>query len=252
MRLSENSFVLRFPESYALDLTILRQNNPNLTLDLAENHALKINVPAFELEKYGFFKIQLSESLGYEETEFLDIENQDDTLEFDFPYLIYSTGMEGIIGFITLVIASQLVMWALKNKKGGVYSEDTHYKIPDPDNPDKIIWVKADVTYMSYDKLSEKEQDKYKKGRIGLHKAPTAAVEIASNRYQQKSLIWKMRFKWIFLGTDLGIVVCPFKKELYIFEKGSYNYRTQSIYEPVIHPLLDGLIWDFSHKADKI
>ena len=34
-------------------------------------------MPAFELEKYGFFKIQLSENLGYEETEFLDTENQD-------------------------------------------------------------------------------------------------------------------------------------------------------------------------------
>jgi len=253
MRLSENSFLLHFPESYALDLEILQQNNPDLDLQLSENHALKINVPALELEKYGFFKIHLTESLGYAETEFLDTKNDDDTLEFDFPYLIYSIGMDLIISTITAVILAQLVIWAVKNKKGNAYAEDADYKIPDPNNPKKTIWIKADISYISYDKVSEKEQDTYKKnGMVGSQKAPTVAIEIASNRYQRKSLIWKMRFKWMFLGTDLGIVVCPFQKELYIFEKGSYNYRTQSIYEPVIHPLLDGLVWDFSHKVDKI
>ncbi len=253
MRLSENSFLIHFPKTYELDLVILKQNNPHLDLQLAENHALKINVPAVRLEKYGFFKIQLAESLSHEQTEFLDTENQDDTLEFDFPHLIYSTGMDLIISTITAVILAQLVIWAVKNKKGGVYTEDADYKIPDPDNPKKTIWIKADISYISYDKVPENEQDTYRKnGVIGSQKAPTVAVEIASNRYQRKPLLWKMRFKWMFLGTDLGIVVCPFQKELYIFEKGSYQYRIQSIYEPVIHPLLEGLLWDFSHKVDKI
>ncbi len=253
MRLTENSFLLRFPKSYELDLMVLQQNNPNLKLDLAENHTLKINVRAFELEKYEFFKIQLPQSLNHPEIEFLEIENNDDRLEFDFPYLIYSTGMDAIIGAITLLIASQLVVWTIKTKKGNAYSENTDYKVPDPDNPDEIIWVKADLTYMSYDKLSEDEQETYKKdGIVGFQVPPTVAVEITSNRYQRKPLLWKMRFKWMFLGTDLGIVVCPFRKELYIFEKGNYDYKTQSIFEPVIHPLLEGLIWDFSQKVDKI
>ncbi len=253
MRLSRNFFELRFPKSYDLDLMVLQQKNPNLELNLAENHILKIHVPVLELEKYEFFKIQLPQSLNHPEIEFLEIENNDDRLEFDFPYLIYSTGIDLIISTITAVILSQLVMWALKNKKGGVYTEDADYKIPDPDNPDEIIWVKADITYISYDKVPESKQDTYKKdGIVGSQKAPTVAVEIASNRYQRKALIWKMRFKWMFLGTNLGIVVCPFKKELYIFEKGSYDYTTQSIYEPFMHPLLEGLVWDFSHKVDKI
>jgi len=36
MRLTEDSFLLRFSKNYELDLTVLQQNNLDLKLDLAE------------------------------------------------------------------------------------------------------------------------------------------------------------------------------------------------------------------------
>jgi hypothetical protein len=41
-------------------------------------------------------------------------------------------------------------------------------------------------------------------------------------------------------GVDVGIVVCPFSEKIYIFEKGTNGYITQSIYENFSHPLLPG------------
>jgi len=119
--------------------------------------------------KFNCLKIQLPQSLNHAEIEFLEIENDDDKLRFHFPYLIYSTGKDAIISFMSALILSQLVIWAVKNKKSGVYTENTNYK-------------KDDI--------------------VGFQVSPTIAVEITSNRYQQKPLPWKMHFKWIFLSLS--------------------------------------------------
>lgn len=152
------------------------------------------------------------------------------------------------IGLITMAIGASLYMWAKKNKTGRVLPENSTYQWTDKDTGETEKRM-ADISYISYKKAPESEQKKWGKN---CPIAPTLSIEVVSAKYGLKPALQKMQYIWMYFGTDLGVVVCPYSKKLYIFEKEKSTYKEQSIYQKFTHPLLPDYEGDFSEYVDEI
>ena len=158
-------------------------------------------------------------------------------------------GTFSIIGLITSGIIISLGYWAKQRKKGRVWSETTEYHFTHDKTGGKLVRM-ADVSFISYEDVPEEKQKQWGRSRIPV--APTLSVEIVSSKYGLKPALQKMEEVWMRYGTQLGLVVCPFSKTLFIFEHGKPGYHEQSIYEPFTHPLLPGYEGDFSEYVDEV
>jgi hypothetical protein len=55
-----------------------------------------------------------------------------------------------------------------------------------------------------------------------------------------------MAFDWMPAGTEIGLVVCPYREEYYLFEKGKAEYKTVSFSQKFTHQQLPDLEIDFA------
>ena len=159
--------------------------------------------------------------------------------------------MHLLVEFKGVIIAS-FVIWAKNKNAGRVYTEEGEYKFEtkDENGEKQILRRKPDVSFISYTDHSEKELDSWNEQFIP--KPATLIVEIVSSAKSLQKELDKMENIWLKHGTKLGLVICPFSKKIYTFEKGKKNYSTQSIYKKFTHPLLSDYEGDFSTYVDKV
>jgi len=223
----------------------LQKLNPNLILEEKKQNYLQI----FEKTELQTEYIGLLVEQNFSEQEFELLQDYNNELRFEnvSNQLLLYKSMGGLISAITAIVIASFITWAMSKKRGRVYGEDADYKLPNPENEDEILWRKADVSFISYDSVTEQKQDTFNKA---IPVPPDLAIEIVSARYGLTPALWKIEFFWLKTGVKLGLVICPFSKKIYIFEK-TKKYE-QSIYLTFTHPLLPNYVGDFSTYVDKI
>jgi Uma2 family endonuclease len=245
---------IKIPDIYELTdekIAAIRLFNPAYSFIWEGGSNLILEAKGFALTDFRYHDIHIPEFNQRMFYSLCEI-NEENTVNFEFSTNKIHVRMStfGIISAMTGLIIVSLGMWVQLAKCGRFYTEDGQYKLTDPDNPDEEIQRNPDVSFVSYTKASEEKQDEWVHSFITTH--PTLSIEIVSARKSLKATLRKMYDVWMRVGTDLGLVICPFTKKIYIFEQGKTEYREQSIYEPFTHPLLPGYTGDFSGYVDKI
>jgi Uma2 family endonuclease len=245
-----NTYYLRIPVSYQITkkLEELQHVNPEYLLAIENENLLTITESAFLFEEYGYFGIKLP---GFTKEMFDELEelNEEENFEFDDKEEIFiKMAIFAFIGLITALIGASLVNWARGRKSGNVYSDPTGYELDDPERPGKKLRRIPDVSYIAYDSVSEEEQDSWD-GFITC--PPNLVIEIISAKRGLKGDLKKMQDIWMKNGADVGLVICPFTEQIYIFEKGVNGYSSQSIYSDFTHPMLPGYSENFGNYIKK-
>ncbi|MCB1155926.1 MAG: Uma2 family endonuclease [Leptospiraceae bacterium] len=229
-------------------LQAIQRLNHDLIIDLRKENGIGIRVTD-DLSEQKYIELRFPEGFIPAEN-FEELTSNRDKLYFEQKgeTIFIKMGTIYTIGLITMAIGASLYMWAKKNKTGRVLPENSTYQLSDSKTGKTEIRM-ADISYISYGKASESEQKKWGKN---CPIAPTLSIEIVSSKYGLKPALWKMQYVWMQFGTDIGVVVCPFSKKLYIFEKGKSNHIEQSIYHKFTHTLLPDYEGDFSEYVDEI
>ncbi len=247
---------IKIPDKYQLSDGLVNEIqllNSDLKIGTTNGNTLLVEENIFRFENYESIELKFPTSV-FPDSNFDELYDINETeLNFEQPgnhSIILKMGTFYVIGLITGAIFASLFVWAKNSKKGRTLPEDTEYDFSDNEEelPEQIRM--ADSSYISYDKVSEEEQKKWGRKRIPI--PPTLSIEVVSSKYGLKPALRKMQDVWMNYGTDLGVVVCPFSKKLYIFKKGKPGYTEQSIYKPFTHPLLPGYEGDFSEYVDEI
>ena len=252
-----DNITLCFPKSFSFDdvFNTLQKRNKGIKLSLTNEKKLIIAEKDFAFTDIPYLEFRLPNSIT--EIQLDEFNDVNQTLQYNsgvrpvsFEWngndLIYvKMGTFGIISAITVAIVSGLYVWATKNKKGRVYSEEGEYRLS---NSGKTERRKPDVSFISYNDVAEKDQKKWANSFITS--PPTLVIEIVSSKAGLKKEFKKMKTFWMPSGAHIGVVVCPFNKKYYIFEPGK-RQRSKSIYKIFTHPLLEGYDGDFSTYVDK-
>jgi hypothetical protein len=249
---------IKLPDKYLLNESLIdefRLLNLDLQIDSTNNNILVIEELAFDFDDCGIIELKFPAwvfpNSNFEELYELNIEN--DTLNFEQPgnhSIILKMGTYYSLKIIEMAIGASLYNWATMNKTGTVPEAHGEYYLNGINKPKGRSNVyMADVSFISFEKVSEEVQDSWEKRALV---APTLCIEFVSSKYGLKPDLRKMENVWMQHGTDVGVVVCPFSKKLFIFQKGITDYTEQSIYEPFTHPLLPGYSGDFSIHVNKI
>ena len=241
-----------FPKEY------WQKHKNKLFKTFPEDAYIKISTGKLELliEDEGQNSLLLDLKNRLTETEYNELEEMnEDLLTFEtenYQKIYLRMGTFGIISAITAVIMASFVVWAQKYKNGRIYTEEGEYKFEreDETGEKQIIRRKPDISYISYDDVPEEEQNRWNKQYITT--PATLAVEIVSSHRSLPKELKKMREVWMKYGTKLGLVICPFSKKIYVFEKDKEGYTEQSIYEKFTHELLPGYEGDFSMYIDEV
>ncbi|MCB1157907.1 MAG: Uma2 family endonuclease [Leptospiraceae bacterium] len=249
-----DSVELQIPRQYRITDEVIKNLqilNHDLIIDFVRENGviIKPKIPEFASHKY----IDLKFPEGFFPSESFDelYETNDHRFRFEQvgEAIRIKMGFGSVIGLITMAIGASLYIWTKKTKLGRVRSDQSEFEFYNEET--KVLEKRIpDVSYISFEKASEKEQKSWGTGKIKI--APTLSIEIVSSKYGLKPALWKMQHVWIRFGTDIGVVVCPFSKKLYIFEKGKSSHREQSIYQKFTHPLLPDYEGDFSEYVDEI
>jgi Uma2 family endonuclease len=243
---------IKIPDKYPLTDSLLfefQHLNSDLNVQIAPENTLIIEETIFNFRDFEYIELKFPFNIFPESNfdELYEINNNE--FHFEQPgnhSILFKMGTIYTISIITAIIITGLVNWALQTKSGRVITEDGEYHLKDDKTEESRM---ADVSFMSYDKASEEEQKKWN-GNIPI--APTLSIEIVSAKRGLKPALRKMEEVWMRFGTDIGVVVCPFSKKIYIFEKDVAEYREQSIYIPFTHSLLPDYLGDFSKYVDEI
>lgn len=246
-------YTIHFPKRYPIEqkLEELQKANTNISLEYANGNSIIIQeTTSFAFEDYECFTIKLP---GFNELKMfnrLAKLNKELNLEYStaIEEVIVRMGIFALVGLFTGAIVASLYAWAKSRNSGRVYSDPTGYRFKDPEHPGHIIERIPDVSYIDYTKASKEEQDSWKSY---IPKSPTLAIEVVSSKYGLKEALKKMKAIWLNNGTDIGLVICPFSKAIYIFELSQEGYKEQSIFDDVIHPLLPGYRENFGEYAKK-
>jgi Uma2 family endonuclease len=248
---TKRTYTIQIPIAYPLSqkkLDELRKWNSELELNIEEGNVLEITESAFLFEDYGYFGIKLP-GLTYKMFEELELLNEETNFEFDDKEEVFiKMAIFALIGAFTAFVGASFVLWARSQNRGRVYSDPTGYKLDDPKRPGKKIRRIPDLSYITYESVPEEEQDTWE-SFIPIH--PDMALEIVSAKYGTKLDLKKMETFWMPSGVSIGLVLCKFTEQVYIFEKGVKGYRTQSIYETFTHPLLPGYEENFGKYLKK-
>lgn len=245
---------IKLPDKYLLNTELLNEIqglNADLKIGKTADNTLLVGELDFKFEDYEFIELKFPTTVFPDSNfdELYDI--NPDELNFEQPRnhsILLKMGVFRKIGAITSWINGTLVAWADKFNTGIVYGETTDYELKKK-NSDETEIREADTSYISFEKASEEVQDSWEK-RIPI--PPTLSIEIVSAKKSLKEALDKMANVWINYGTDLGLVICPFTRMVYIFETGKEGYIAQSIFTIFTHPLLPGYEGDFSKYVDKI
>jgi len=244
---------LRLPAQYSVsddNLKTIVAVNSHLNLRKGRGNSLILKGKDFTLPEKRFFALYLhgfSEQL-YEQTQKLN-QKKHFGLQYAGNLIYLEMGTFGLISALTAIIIGSLVYWNQTARKGRVYTEEGEYKLPNPENAQDKIRVKPDVSFISYEKVSEKQQNVWRNSFINV--PPTLVIEIVSSKSSLKETQEKMQNIWMQSGAQIGLVINPYEKKIYIYEKGKKRTKVQSTLKPFMHQILPGYIGDFSAYADE-
>jgi len=239
---------IRFPKTDSVNK--LSEQNPHLQLRKGSGNNIVLRGEGFSIQEKRLFPLNLngfSESL-YEQTTKLNLKK-----EFRIQYagnLIYlKLGTFGLISAYAASVMAGLYWWTEQTKSGRVYTGEGEYKLPNFGNVNDYIRVRPCLSFISFNKTPEATQNQWLHSFIDV--PPTLAIEIVSAKYSLKEAQEKMQHVWMRSGAEIGIVIYPFGKKIYIYEKGKTKAKLQSILKPFTHKLLPGYSGDFGAFADE-
>jgi Uma2 family endonuclease len=251
------TYTIQFPASYPLRerLSDLQKANPDFILTLEDENSLKVAESAFLLEDYGYFGIKLPDFTAEMFDELHEL-NTEINFEFDDKEKIFiKMPIFALIGLLTALISASLVAWVRSRKNGNVYSDPTSYEIDDPERPGKKLHRIPDISFISFDSVSEEEQDNWDSF---IPTPPNLVIEIVSAKRGLKGDLKKMETIWMKSGADVGLVICPFSETIYTFNSvrtrhslSMAGYTTQSIHQDFSHPYLVGYSDNFGKYLKK-
>lgn len=245
------SYTIKFPDSYRISrdrLKVLQDQNPDYILNTDSENHLIVTESAFLFTEYGYFGIKVP---GFTMEMFDEFHDLNDEINFEFDdeeEIFIRMGIFAFIGLLTAAILASLVNWARSRNNGNVYSDPTEYELNDPEQSGKKLRRIPDVSFISYDNISEEEQSNWN-GFIPV--PPNLAIEIVSAKRGLKGDLKKMEQIWMKAGADVGLVICPFTETIYIFEKEKTGHSSQSIYSDFSHPFLPGYMDNFGKYIKK-
>jgi hypothetical protein len=250
--------LLKIPEKYKITPPLIEEFkllNLDLAIQQAPENSIILSEYGYKWDDYEFVELKFPTNIfpdsNFDELYEINIENKQ--VNFEQPgnhSIIFKMGTFDTISLITGAIFASIYFWAKYKKSGRVREANVEYYLDKTKNPkEKGAVNMADVSYISYDKAPEAVQKTWQ-GRIPI--APTLSIEIVSARFGLKPALRKMKKVWMDNGTDIGVVVCPFSKKIFIFDKFTTSYQEQSIYTKFTHPLLPGYEGDFSEYVDEI
>ena len=105
----------------------------------------------------------------------------------------------------------------------------------------KITWFKT-VNLFHHNPLVGEVYDQ--KGFIKAN--PFFIIEVVSNKNSLQQDLRKMAQVWIPAGTQVGLVVCPYRKEYYLFDKQNEKYTAFNFSKKFTHDKLSHLEIDFA------
>ncbi len=242
--------VLPHQQIFMTQFGVLEAENPHLRL-VASKEALYISGKNFALENRDFFTLHVNNQFHLNDS-FIDAflaENQHIKPEFILPgkIIINMLTPEMIAAFSALIIAG-MVVWNRNSKKGRIYDGTARFDIEI--NRETYIEKQRrapDFSFVSFDKITREKlnQSTYIQG------SPSFCGEIVSQKHQLKVNLQKMREVWMASGTEIGLVICPYRKKYYLFDH-SVHYSIHDFSKTFRHSQLPGLELDFAALLEEI
>ena len=243
---------VKIPKKYLLTEELIEEFqllNLDMRIGKGNENTLLIAESDFCFDDYEYIELKFP-TLVFPDSDFDALyEINPSELNFEQPgdhSILIKMGVFDTISQITAAILNTIFNWAIPDR-GRVRAETGEYEFKDESG--NLKRYMSDVSYISFEKVPEEEQKKWKT-RIPI--PPTLSIEIVSAPKSLKATLHKMRDVWINYGTDLGVVVCPFSKKLFVFEHNKKGYKEQSIYKPFTHPLLPEFEGNFSMYVDEV
>lgn len=248
--MKNSPLVLHFPSSCALSeqFDLLEKLNPEIRLKLKADKQLWIFEKDFSFDEVEFVDLKIPDNqyITYQKLVALEKNYEHYRLEQTPKKVTIIMGTSGLIGFLTLAVLGSIYVWISKTNKGRGYAETTPYKFKD--EAGNVVKKESDASYISFEDCLEEVQNQWLGKPIEI--APTFAVEIVSAKYGTKPAKKKMEEVWMYHGSKVGIVICPFTEKIYVYDQKGKS--EQSIYDVFQHPDLEGCLGDFSKEAKNI
>lgn len=210
--------------------------NPGLILQFTGSSVI-ISEGDLQFSSMDFFKLLLPFKMQEKDLYRIGELNQHLKLEGQEKEIIINMGTTILIGAFTAAILVTIGIWNRKMKLGRVADSSTGHDIQTKDGKKHRI---PDVSFIAYKNFTSKVLDS--SYRVS---SPTLCIEVVSNKDSLNQDLEKMETDWMQGGTEIGLVVCPYRKNYYVFEIGQKDYKTISFSKPFTHKLLSELILDF-------
>ncbi len=237
-------------ESLKLFLDELQELNLHLHFDTEKNKLL-LSGKNFDIHSKDFFEINLHQQFQLNDS-FIDAflaENQHIKPEFILPgKIIINMLTPEMIAAFSMAIGAILFIWNRSSKKGRIYDGTARFDIEI--NRETYIEKQRrapDFSFVSFDKITREKlnQSTYIQG------SPSFCGEIVSQKHQLKVNLQKMREVWMASGTEIGLVICPYRKKYYLFDH-SVHYSIHDFSKTFRHSQLPGLVLDFAALLEEV
>ncbi len=86
----------------------------------------------------------------------------------------------------------------------------------------------------------------------GFLTKPFFIIEVVSSKYSLQIDLCKMKKYWVSAGTQIGIVVCPFRQKYYLFEKDKDEYTELPFSQLFTHDKLPHLEINFADLLEEV
>ncbi len=224
---------------------ILEMQEKNLSVEVKNGKfgkSLIFNEKEFSFNEVDEIEILLPVNFSFNSNQYekLCLFNNDLKIETDFNKMYIFMGISELIGLFTAAILAAIYTWNKINSKGAVYGESVRYDLPDVDG--KIKHRMPDISFILRSKFEELVlyNNKFIQG------TPTLSVEIVSSAKSVAKELKKMKNDWMNAGTEIGIVINPFEKKYFVFEKNIEKYSEFNFTKIFTHILLPDLELNFA------
>ena len=241
---------LKIPELLTVSdnmLSDMQKLNPAILITPGNTNEIVITEKDFSFDDIDFLEILTPESVVISEEIFEELCQINDNIKIELnpdSKIILTMLTPELIAAFTLLIGTTLVIWNRRVKKGRAFDATARFDLSDGE----ITKHRApDVSYVAFEKATKEFLAENKFIKI----APTFCIEIVSSKYGLKQNLRRMQDDWMAAGTEVGLVVCPYREKYYLFEKDIKNYQEFNFYVPFVHDILKGLSVNFGELLDE-
>jgi Uma2 family endonuclease len=197
--------------------------------------------------KVDFFEVKLSEGTLLSDEQFIALFEKNDNLKFETTSedsIIINMNTTIIITAFTFLIGVSIGMWNYVQNKG--WGGDATGSFFMKKTKKKLV---PDISFTLFSKMVNDVINVKLYPQI----APTLCIEIVSNksRRELEKNLAKMTDQWMPEGTDVGLVIDPFERTYYVFEKDQPEGCKIEFSSLFTHPLLPELALNFDELLDK-